>query len=549
MASRFLRSSRVRLVLAAAAFPCIASESFRLRVEAPRPARYYLRDSAGKLWAPEGAITYSRRDEEHFLARGGFEIRLPPGNYTLQVERGPEHIPVGESIVAREGEEKSLRLSPRRWIGMNRLGWYSGDLHNHRRLEHMPLLLLAEDLNIAPTLTDWIWEDRQNSSPPATGAAIQRVDATHVYSVVDKEVERLKSGPGAVDLVGLRAPIPFDGYLLYPPNDRFAAAAHAQGAWVDAEKIVWRDVAALVALGHIDFAGIVHNHFNRQGVETETDAWGMVPKRQPEYRTPAGMPLWAMEIYYRFLNCGFRLPVSAGSASGVKASPLGYNRVYVKTGGDFSYENWFRALKAGRSFATNGPMLFLSVNGKEPGETLRFDSGRLRRVRVKAEASSVTPLDRLEILSKGKVIRTASGSGKLRLDFEVEAGETGWIAARAFEKPDRTVRFAHTSPVYIEVAGDRGIVVEDASFFLEWIDREAAFYRDLPGFRDPAHRAAMLAFFDSARKVYAKLAGGLRQFPSEGGATPWRSEAHRLPTAGPATKLGGSPSPNSHPVR
>jgi len=494
-------------MVATACFCIEAAEPFLLRVEAPQPARYYLRDAAGKFWAPEGAVTYARREEQHFLARSGFEIRLPPGDYTLEVERGPEHIPVRESCVARESEEKSLRLSPRRWIDMNGRGWYSGDLHNHRRLEHMPLLLLAEELNVAPTLTDWIWDDRQNSTPPAAGPAIQPVDSTHVFSVFDKEIERLKSGPGAVDLLGLRTPIPFEGYLLYPPNDRFTAEAHARGAWVDAEKIVWRDVAALVALGHIDFAGIVHNHFNRHGVETETDAWGMVPKK-PEHRTPAGMPLWAMEIYYRFLNCGFRLPVSAGSASGVKAAPLGYNRVYVKTGSDFGYENWFRALKAGRSFATNGPMLFLSVDGKEPGESLRFESGRRRRVRVRAEASSATPLDRLEILSKGKVISTASGAGKLSLDFEVETGGTGWIAARAFEKPDRTIRFAHTSPVYIEVPGDKGIVADDAKFFLEWIDRETAFYRGLPGFRDPAHRAAMLDLFDRARKVYAKLIAG-----------------------------------------
>jgi hypothetical protein len=84
-----------------------------------------------------------------------------------------------------------------------------------------------------------------------------------------------------------------------------------------------------LALGHIDFAGIVYNHFNREGVE-ETDAWGMIPKSRPEFNTPGGMPLWAMEVYYRFLNCGFRLPVSAGSASGVKAAPLTKHRRGVR---------------------------------------------------------------------------------------------------------------------------------------------------------------------------------------------------------------------------
>jgi hypothetical protein len=492
-------------MLAAAALLAKAAEPFRLRVESPQPARFYLTDAAGKAWTPEGAISYSRGAEQHFLMRGGFEIRLPSGTYTLVAERSLEYIPVRETFEARAGGEKLLRMAPERWIDMNRLGWYSGDLHNHRQPEHMPLLLLAGDLNIAPTLTDWIWDDHPNSEPPETNAAIHQVDATHVYSVLDKEIERLKSGPGAVDLVGLRSRIPFEGDLLYPPNDRFARQAHAQGAFVDAEKIVWRDTAALVALGHIDFAGIVYNHFNRQGVETETDSWGMVPKERPEFHTPAGMPLWAMEIYYRFLNCGFRLPVSAGTASGVKPAPLGYNRVYVQLSGPFTYENWFRALKEGRSFATNGPTLFLTVGDKAPGSSHRFEQRRPHRLKVVVETASATPLDRLEVVSNGKLIRTARGSGPLRLDFDFEVRQTGWIAARAFEKPDRTVRFAHTSPVYVEFPGDKGIVAGDVQFFLDWIDREAAFYRNLPGFREPAQRQAMLEFFTAAREVYAKL--------------------------------------------
>jgi hypothetical protein len=390
---------------------------------------------------------------------------------------------------------------------MNRLGWHSGDLHNHRSPEQMPVLLLAEDLNVAPTLADWIWDDRPRSKPPETDKAIYPVDATHVYSVLDKEVERLKNGPGAVDLIGLRSVMPFSGYELFPPNDLFARQAHAQGAWVDAEKIVWRDTAALVALGHIDFAGIVYNHFNRQGVELETASWGMIPKERTDFDTPAGMPLWAMEVYYRFLNCGFALPVSAGSASGVKPAPPGYNRVYVETGKAFSYENWFRGLKAGRSFATNGPMLFLTVEGQGPGAVHRFESSRLRKIKITANAASATPLDRLEIVWKGKVIHTVRGSGKLSAKFDFEARETGWIAARVFERPDRTIRFAHTSPVYLEFPSDRGIVKEDARFFLRWIDRESEFYRRLRGFRTEAHREAMLEVFAAARQAYERLAG------------------------------------------
>jgi hypothetical protein len=420
---------------------------------------------------------------------------LPYGRYTLVAERGPEYRPFRTTVDSRTGKDVTLEVTLSRWMNMNRQGWYSGDLHNHRRFEDMPLLLLAEDLNLAPTLSDWVWDDRQRSEPPQSGDAIRQVDATHVFSVLDKEVERLKAGPGAVDLLGLRSPIPFNGYLLHPTNDVFARQAHAQGGWVDAEKIVWRDTAALVALGHIDFAGIVYNHFNR-----------MIPKTRPEWRTPAGMPLWEMEVYYRFLNCGFRLPVSAGSASGVKAAPLGYNRAYVKPDGPFEYERWFRALKAGRSFATNGPMLFLTVDEAEPGGVLRLTNNVRRRVRVRAEAYSQKPLDRLEVLFKGRTLKTVRGANKLTADFVVDLDETGWFAARAFEVPDHTVRFAHTNPVYVEVAGHSGIVRKDARFFVDWMDREIAFYEGMSGFRESAHRQGMLELFTSARQVYSSLA-------------------------------------------
>ena len=483
-----------------------AAGQFKLRVRSALPARFYLNDIRGKPWTPPNTIAYERSGESHFIANEGFEIELPSGVYTLAAERGPEYRPFLATLQARDGEEKTLRVELTRWIHMNRLGWYSGDLHNHRGVDEMPLLLLAEDLNLAPTLADWIWDDRERSAPPQSGDAIRYVDSTHVYSVFDKEIERLKAGPGAVDLLGLRTRIPFIGYLLYPPNDTFARQAHAQGGWVDMEKIVWRDAAALVALGVVEYAGIVHNHFNRQGVELETDSWGMIPKYRPEFHTPAGMPLWSMDVYYRFLTCGFRLPVSAGSASGVKAAPLGYNRVYVKTREPFAYDTWFRALKDGRSFATNGPMLFLTVDGQEPGAVLRFPPRTSTRIRIRAEAVSRNPLDRLEIIFKGKTVRTIRGSGKLAVDFTMNVGETGWFAARAFEKLDRTIRFAHTSPVYVELAGDAGIVRDDAQFFLDWIDRETAFYRNASGFRDEAHREAMLAMFAAARRSYEQLA-------------------------------------------
>lgn len=472
-------------------------------------ARCYLTDESDKPLNPAGLFTYDKRLEHHFIIQGTFDIALPPGRYLLRVERGPEYQPWESRLTLQAGKTHSETVRLIRWIDMNRLGWYSGDLHNHRPPEQIASLLLAEDLNLAPVLADWVWEDRQRSNAPATTDPFRKVDPTHVYSLLDKEVERLKEGPGAVDLLGLKSVVPFEGYRLYPPNDRFCEAAHAQGGYVDAEKIVWRDIAALVALGHIDFAGIVHNHFNRHDVELETDSWGMIPKDRPEFNTVAGMPLWSMEVYYRFLNCGFRLPVSAGSASGVKAAPLGYNRVYVKTPKAFSFDTWFEALKQGRSFATNGPMLFLKVNGAEVGATLSLGERRSVSVDIEVEAATMHPLDRVEVLFKGRIVHTSrapDSSGKWHARFTSEAGESGWFVARCFERAGSTIRFAHTSPIYLKFDGDTGIVAQDAQFLLKWIEREIAFYQAEPGFKEPSHREEMIALFQKAKAVYERLA-------------------------------------------
>jgi hypothetical protein len=471
-------------------------------------ARCYLTDESGNPWTPAGTFTYEKRQEHHFITQGTFDIAAPPGRYLLRVERGPEYQPWEGRFALQAGKTLSEIVRLKRWIDMNQRGWYSGDLHNHRPPEQIATLLLAEDLNLAPVLADWVWEDRQRSEPPATSDPFRKIDATHVYSLLDKEVERLKEGPGAVDLLGLTLVVPFEGYRLYPPNDRFCEAAHKQGGYVDAEKIVWRDIAALVALGHIDFAGIVHNHFNRHDVELETDSWGMIPKDHSEFNTVAGMPLWSMEVYYRFLNCGFLLPVSAGSASGVKAAPLGYNRVYVKPTKAFSYAAWFEALKQGRSFATNGPMLFLKVNGAGVGSTLKLGARRRVSVSVDVEAATMRPLDRVEVLFKGRIVHTSRApgpSGQWRVRFSSDLEESGWFVARCFERAGATIRFAHTSPIYVRFDGDTGVVAQDAQFFLKWIDREIAFYRAEPGFREASHREEIIALFQKAKAVYENL--------------------------------------------
>jgi hypothetical protein len=109
-------------------------------------------------------------------------------------------------------------------------------------------------------------------------------------------------------------------------------------------------------------------------------------------------------------------------------------------------------------------------------------------------------------MSSPPAVAAPPGSKQLSADFAADTNQMGWFAARAFEKPTETVRFAHTSPVCVRAGDDRGIVPEDAAFFVASMDRSIAFLQSLPGFHSPADRDAMLSMFQQARAVYQRVA-------------------------------------------
>jgi hypothetical protein len=154
-------------------------------------------------------------------------------------------------------------------------------------------------------------------------------------------------------------------------------------------------------------------------------------------------------------------------------------------------------------------MLFLKVNGAEVGSTLSLGERRPVSVNIEVEVATMQPLDRVEVLFKGRVVhtsRTADSSGKWRARFTRDVGESGWFVARCFERAGSTIRFAHTSPIYLKFDSDAGIVAQDAQFLVRWIEREIAFYRAEPGFKEPSHREEMIGLFQKAKGVYDKLA-------------------------------------------
>jgi hypothetical protein len=213
--------------------------------------------------------------------------------------------------------------------------------------------------------------------------------------------------------------------------------------------------------------------------------------------------------WYRFLNLGERLPIVAGTDKMSAEVPVGAVRTYAHLLDDASpsFEGWADAVRAGRTFISSGPILDLAVEGREPGGVVTMGApGRLAvEARVRATQAMVRDL---EVVVNGHVVAAVAADGPgarelvLRESVPIEAGS--WIAARSRSRHEirsafATAMAAHTSPVYVEVAG-RPLLAKaaDVEAVEQVILGARTWIADLAAVAEPAERERMVAFLDAS---------------------------------------------------
>jgi len=126
---------------------------------------------------------------------------------------------------------------------------------------------------------------------------------------------------------------------------------------------------------------------------------------------------------------------------------------------------------------------------------------------------SIVPVDHLEIVCNGKVVKTlppdaakesADISGTLALQ------ESGWCVLRAWsDKAEYPVMdnytYATTSPVYVTIARKRAYSKKDAEYFEAWIDRTFEITSQYPDWNSPAEKELVLKRLHEARSIYENL--------------------------------------------
>jgi hypothetical protein len=321
------------------------------------------------------------------------------------------------------------------------------------------------------------------------------VSASRFYSVDNAEDERPW---GAVLFVGLKKPIGLYGVkTMWPPPAVTWKEARQRGGFIDQEKIIWWAAPVMAALVPPDTIGVANNHFLEEGM-LDSEAWGR-PRDRVKYPGFRGFADYTFDLYYLYLSVGLRIPASAGSANGVLKNPLGYSRSYVHLDGPFSPGAWLSGQKAGRNFVTNGPMLFFTVNGRMPGSVVSAGT-----VSFDLTAMSQAGIESAEVIVNGKVMRTlqpGSQPSEVKASAKIDVKRGDWIAARCFEKNAQTVRFAHTSPVYVGSASRRN--PDALTRMQEWIDAYMDQVRAAPAdLLSEQQKAQWLALCRQARDRY-----------------------------------------------
>jgi hypothetical protein len=482
----------------------------------PAVARVYLTGSDGLAYAPYGSINRftAMSAEPYFDADGSFAVDVPAGETLIEATRGPEYELSSRTVdTVKEGPVVTLQL--KRWINMAAKGWYSSDAHIHANytadqhqvidLRDIRTYVHAEDLNNANMLVansgDAFLHDLQYFEGKPNSISEPN------YVVYWNEEMRHRGLYGHMAFFGLKkliyplytgfpnTPYPED----YPPNYTQADAAKRDNAAVDYvhpgmvpnfEELGGAGAHELpidLALGKVDAMDVLSNNDEI-----------------------ASMILW-----YRLLNCGFRLAISAGTDSFTNVQDHytpGGGRVYVHSGNPLRYDDWVREYKHGRSFASNGPVILFTVDGHEPGDDLQFAPGAKHSLRLKATLTTQVPVDNFEIVVNGKAVisRDPKGQKQIVIDESIPVEQSAWIAARAIGPWHRLVlndiqAFAHTSPVYVHVGDERVRFVADAKFYDEWIGKLIAQVKDRGRFLTSAHRDEVIALFEKGREVYRQL--------------------------------------------
>lgn len=477
-----------------------------------------------------------RSDGEHVL--------LPPGKYHITFTRGPEYISQKAEIVVPGGVKNyETTLQLKRWLDIEKLGWYSADHHVHAAgCSHYespeegvkPLDIwrqaLGEDLNIAAVLA-WgpSWYHQKtfftgHDDPLSTKENIMRNDV---------EVSGFPSShAGHIVLLRLKE----DDYPGTTKIEEWPSWGLPVLAWAKSQDAI---------------VGYAHSGWGLEPIEPTKDLPNYVlPKMDNiganEYivtvtqhvidfysagDTPAP---WELNMWYQTLNCGFTPRLSGETDFPcIFDERVGIARSYFKPEGKLTYDSYVDAIKKGRSYVSDGSshIIDFTVNGLDLGTNeskLSLNGKQSVRISAKVIAYLKEHQDetgaaiasrkfteqpywnierarigtsrniRVELIVNGKPVDTteiAADAQWKEISFNYPVSRSSWVALRVLPS-------AHTNPIFIIVDGKPIHERKSAEWCRKAVDQ--CWKMKQPNIRQE-ERSAAEAAYENARKIYDQI--------------------------------------------
>ncbi|OGO55384.1 MAG: hypothetical protein A2Z32_12115 [Chloroflexi bacterium RBG_16_69_14] len=447
------------------------------------------------LFEDTGAGLILGRDTYAYVP-GEFQIDLPVGAVDVEVVKGFDHRPIRQTLVVTP-DTRALAIAIDRPIDLRAEGWRSSDSHVHFLAPSTALLqAAAEDLTFVHLLATQLGDEFTNIPDLAWGSQ-QDPSGRHVVIV---GTENRQNMLGHLALLGARRPVVPLASGGAPEGRIGAAITELLGDWADR--------------CHAEGGLVVGAHFPLPFAEIAADiVSGRIDAIEMQCFAP-GLDNPSILEWYRFLDCGYRLPVLGGTDKMSAEVPVGAVRTYARLDPDAppTFEAWSAAVRAGRTFATSGPVIELTVDGHQPGDVLSLPApgGHLEaQVHVRAAQPIIGSV---ELIVNGRVVAredAPQATDDLRLTAVIEVDAGAWVAARSRSDHEihsafNTSMASHTSPVYVEVVDRPLFAVADAEAILQVIDGTVRWLETMAVIGDPALRARMVERIAESRATLGR---------------------------------------------
>lgn len=408
---------------------------------------------------------------------GKLELPLSVNPYRFKVVRGPEYrvITGNFEIQPSAVDEKVVDLS--RMVNMQAEGYLSGDMAAFFPTTNLRLRMATEDLHVAALL---------DPPPPAP-----RTGSVEQLQMADKELNQDESKWGPFWHSANAKP---EGDLLtYPPmiaNDGQPDESTDQGRVAIANPFSI-ELPLLLASQKVDGIFILGDWL-REGnpIVPIHKIRNSRPPSEIGFSGALGTGRYAQSIYWRILEAGLPLVPLAGTGtrltnpdSAWSSAAIGYNRTYAIGSPKFdddrrlnpvaSEAEYYKAVWAGRSIITNGPLLRPTLGGFAPGHRFKASTGESLEMSVELHLAVRDPVEYLEVIHNGEIFYSA------RLDEFAKTGGTipglkidksGWVLVRVVTEHDEHFRAAISAPWFIDFDNQPRISRKAVEFFGGWLN-------------------------------------------------------------------------------